>query len=356
MFVILSAGVVTGAFFMALHFSFQFYDLPLEHPFTISRYTVTIQKTVVVYISDGEHTGCGEATVNPYYQSTVERLTQSLSKVGPFIRSSPISHPADFWKTMAAHLHEDYFALCAIDEAYWDFYSRKHHKTLRSFWAVANENLPLTSYTIAIDSIEKMQRKIIEKPWPVYKIKLGTANDLAIVESLRKTTDAVFRIDANCAWTAEQTIQYSKILKDINVEFIEQPLSATDFEGMKKVYEHSVLPIIADESCQREEDVNSCNGLFHGINIKLTKCGGITPALRMIIKGRSKGLRIMAGCMTESTVGISALVQLAPLLDYLDADGALLLKEDIASGVSFDFGKICYSQNSGTGVELYTKK
>lgn len=356
MFVILSAGVVTGAFFMALKLSFQFYDLPLEFPFTISRYTVNIQKTVIVSISDGTVSGYGEATVNPYYNSTVERLTASIAKVKSIIENSEIIPPADLWNTIAPMLHEDFFALCAIDEAYWDFYSRKQNKTLRSFWAAANETLPLTSYTIAIDSIEMMQQKILEKPWPVYKIKLGTANDLQIVESLRKTTDSMFRIDANCAWTANQTIEYSKIFKELNVEFIEQPLKANDTDGMKKVFEHAVLPIIADESCQREADVNSCNGLFHGINIKLTKCGGITPALRMIQNGREKGLKIMAGCMTESTVGISSLAQLAPLLDYLDADGALLLKHDIASGVSFDFGTIRYPENFGTGVELYTKK
>lgn len=341
---------------MALQLSFQFFDLPLEFPFTISRYTVYIQKTVIVCISDGTVSGYGEATVNPYNNSTVERLTASISKVKSIIEQSGIIPPSDLWENIAPFLHDDFFGLCAIDEAYWDFYSRKCNKTLRSFWAAANETPPLTSYTIAIDSIETMQQKIREKPWPVYKIKLGTANDLQIVESLRKTTDSLFRIDANCAWTANLTIEYSKIFKDLNVEFIEQPLKADDIEGMKKVREHSFLPIIADESCQRETDVNSCNGLFHGINIKLTKCGGITPALRMIQNGRSKGLKIMAGCMTESTVGISALSQLAPLLDYLDPDGALLLKQDIASGVSFDFGQIRYSENFGAGVELYTKK
>jgi len=340
---------------MALKLSFQFYDLPLAHPFTISRYTVNVQKTVVVCISDGAISGYGEATVNPYYHSTVERLTESISKAKRMVENSEIIPPSHLWQVIAPHLNEDYFALCAIDEAYWDFYSRKQKRTLRSFWAAANAN-PLTSYTIAIDSIEMMQQKIIEKPWPVYKIKLGTQNDLQIVESLRKTTDSVFRIDANCAWTADETIEYSKIFAAMNVEFIEQPLKANDFKGMKKVRELSVLPIIADESCQHEVDVNSCNGLFHGINIKLTKCGGITPALRMIENGRSKGLKIMAGCMTESTVGISALAQIAPLLNYLDADGALLLKQDIAKGVSFDFGQIRYSENFGTGVELYTEK
>ncbi|HMI06581.1 MAG TPA: dipeptide epimerase [Flavobacterium sp.] len=337
---------------MGLNLTYKFYELPLEHSFTISRYTVTIQKTVVVTISDGEISGYGEATVNPYYHSTVERLTTSLSKVGPVVESLPEMHPEDFWKAIAPSFTEDYFALCAVDMAYWDFYARKHHKTVRSYFA-DEKTTPLTSYTIAIDSIEMMQQKILEKPWPIYKIKLGTSDDIKLVESLRKITDAVFRVDANAAWTPKQAISYSKILKDLNVEFIEQPLNANDIEGMKKVKEQSVLPIIADESCQREEDVLNCSKLFHGINIKLMKCGGITPALRMIKMAKGNGLLLMAGCMTESTVGISGLAQIAPLLDYIDADGALLLAKDTADGVAFDFGKISYPNDFGTGVKLY---
>ena len=337
---------------MAIKLSFQFFDLPLKHPFTISRYTVNIQKTVVVCISDGIHLGFGEATVNPYYHSTVEKLTLSLSKIQKNINLNLGLHPKDFWQQIAPLLKEDYFALCAVDLAYWDFYARKNKKTVRSYWSVDNAKTPFTSYTIGIDSIEKMQQKIIEMPWPIYKIKLGTNHDIQIIEKLRKTTDALFRIDANCAWNANQTIENSKILKDLNVEFIEQPLPASDFEGMKLVKEKSALPIIADESCQRVQDVLTCKDFFHGINIKLMKCGGITPALRMIEMGRKYNLKIMAGCMTESSVGISGLVQIAPLLDYLDADGALLLSHDIADGVHFDFGKIIFSSELGSGIKI----
>ena len=339
---------------MALLFTYQFHELPLQHPFKISRYTVTVQKTVIVCISDRTVSGYGEATVNPYYHSTVEKLSASLTKIKPILEALSGVHPKELWETIAPILKEDYFALCAVDVAYWDFYARKNAATIRSFWSDENSKTPLTSYTIGIDSIAIMQQKIIEKPWPIYKIKLGTSNDIEIVENLRKITDSVFRIDANCAWNAEQTITNSTILKDLNVEFIEQPLREDDIEGMKKVKAKSVLPIIADESCQREKDVILCSELFHGINIKLMKCGGITPALRMIEKAREQGLLLMAGCMTESTVGISGLAQIAPLLDYLDADGALLLSQDIADGVAFNFGKIVYPDSLGSGVRLYT--
>lgn len=339
---------------MVLTFSFQFYDLPLQHPFQISRYTVTVQKTAIVCITDGIHFGYGEATVNPYYNSTQERLTESFIKIQSLVEAASGLHPEEFWNTIEPILKNDYFALCAIDIAYWDFYSRKNNKTVRSYWADEKAKTPLTSYTIGIDSIAVMQQKIMEKPWPIYKIKLGTLNDIQIVESLRKVTDSIFRIDANCAWNAEQTIENSKILKDLNVEFIEQPLKADDVQGMKKVKSQSVLRVIADESCQREEDVILCSELFHGINIKLMKCGGITPALRMIQKATENNLLVMAGCMTESTVGISGLAQIASLLDYLDADGPLLLSKDIASGVAFNFGNIVYPNAFGTGAKLYT--
>lgn len=333
---------------------FRVYHLPLRNPFTISRYTVTIQQTMIAIISDGEISGYGEATANPYYHSTVEKLSEGISKVAPIISEIGLVPPDEFWKIIFPHLQDNYFALCAIDVAYWDYYARKNNRTLRSYWSDGNEKLPMTSFTIGLDTLEMMKQKIAENPWPIYKIKLGSKDDdMRIVEQLRKTTDAVFRVDANAAWNAQQAIQFSHILKDLNVEFIEQPLPASDREGMKNVKAESALPVIADESCQREEDVLACADTFHGINIKLMKCGGITPALRMIREARNVGLSLMVGCMTESTVGISALAQLAPLLDYLDADGALLLAEDAASGVTFREGKIVYRSTSGSGAHLY---
>ncbi len=339
---------------MSMTLDFKIFEMPLRHPFTISRYTVNIQKTMIARISDGEISGYGEATVNPYYHSTVEKLSGSIARVKPLVDAiQEMVHPADFWNVIEPHLRDDYFALCAIDIAYWDYFSRKAKKPLRDYFLGSGQT-PLTSYTIGIDTIEVMKQKIIEMPWPVYKIKLGRGHDIEIVESLRKITDSVFRIDANCAWTADQAIANSKILKDLNVEFIEQPLAAEDIEGMKKVKSESFLPVIADESCQRLEDVLSCKGLFHGINIKLMKCGGITPALRMIGEAREDNMLVMAGCMTESSVGISALVQIAPLLDYIDSDGALLLAGDIADGVRFDCGKIVYENDFGTGAKMHS--
>ncbi|MEW4922584.1 dipeptide epimerase [Algibacter sp. 2305UL17-15] len=330
------------------------YQLKLKDPFTTSRYTVTVQDTMIVSISNGEITGYGEATVNPYYGSTVENLEHAIKSVSGIVKKGFGVHPTDLWTRLEPKLRKNYFALCAIDCAYWDFYAKLNKKTLRSFWSNDDTNIPMTNYTIGIDEIFKMKSKIIENTWPIYKIKLGTSEDVNIIKALRKITDAVFRIDANCAWGTDETINKSKALKDLGVEFIEQPLRADDWGAMTIIKETSALPIIADESCQRLGDVEKCAETFHGINIKLMKCGGITPALKMIQKARDLNLKVMAGCMTESTIGISSLVQIAPLLDYIDADGAMLLETDIASGVGFKDGHILFADGFGSGVELKT--
>lgn len=331
---------------------FKIYHLPLKHPFTISRYTVTTQSTVIVSISDGKYTGYGEATINPYYDSTIEKLESSILLSSDVIETYDGLKPEELWEKLEPLLRHDYFALCAIDCAFWDLCAKQNNRTLRSFWSDEKSKIPLTNYTIGIDSIKNMSKKIVEQPWPIYKIKLGTNKDVDIIKALRLKTDGVFRIDANCAWSVNETLANAIELKKLGVEFIEQPLKADDWGGMSVLKKQCVLPIIADESCQKLEDVNRCAEFFNGINIKLMKCGGITPAIKMIKMARDKNLLVMAGCMTESTVGISNLAQIAPLLDFIDADGAMLLKEDIARGVCFDYGKIMFSNKNGSGAEI----
>ncbi|WGK63674.1 dipeptide epimerase [Croceiramulus getboli] len=337
-----------------MNLRYRFYDLPLKDAFTISRYTVTIQKTVIVGLSHQGQTGYGEATVNPYYQSTQERLQQALHRVQrEFSRNTrdQLEEPAQFHKRIAALIPGESFALCALDTAYWDLYARLNSRTLRSYWSETDQT-PKSSYTIGLDTVERMQTKIQQQPWPIYKIKLGGENDLECIQSLREVTSAEFRVDANCAWTVKQTLKYSREMKDLGVTLLEQPLAREQQAEMQLCFRESALPLMADESCQTEDDVKRCVGHFHSINIKLMKCGGITPALRMIQEARALGLQIMLGCMTESTVGISAAAQLAPLVDYLDLDGALLLAEDTAEGVKVAHGVIKFSENNGTGVTL----
>ncbi|GAB3818082.1 dipeptide epimerase [Pontibacter rugosus] len=328
------------------------FDLPLKHTFTISYDSRDVQPTMIVELQQGPYKGYGEATSNPYYGFTIESMTQALEQLREKIEATELENPEAFWAAMQPHLKDNPFALCALDMAANDLFGKMNGQPLYKMWGLNTDHVPLTDYTIGIDTVENMVRKLKEMPWPLYKIKLGTKDDVAIIKELRKHTDAVFRVDANGAWGVEETIENARQLKPLNVEFVEQPMRADDLEGMKQVYLHSVLPLIADESCITESDVAKCHGLFHGVNVKLVKCGGLTPARRMIKQARELGMKVMVGCMTESTVGISAIAQLLPMLDYVDMDGALLLREDIAQGVTIDFGKVKYSKDNGTGASL----
>lgn len=328
------------------------YTLKLKHTFTISRESHDEQPSLVVALREDGFSGFGEATSNPYYKIGVSDMMRDLKQLETLIADSSGMEPEEFWEKMASQLPNNKFALCALDLAYNDLYARKEGKKLYELWNYDINHNPLSDYTIGIDTIEKMVSKMEEMPWPIYKIKLGSDRDIDIVRELRKHTDAVFRVDANCGWTADETIANAIALKELGVEFIEQPLRADDWEGHKKVFENSVLPIIADESCQVEADVEKCYLHFHGVNVKLTKCGGLTPARRMLVRARQLGMKSMVGCMTESTVGISAIAHLLPLLDYVDMDGALLLANDIATGVTIKNGEVIYSDLNGTGVTL----
>jgi L-alanine-DL-glutamate epimerase-like enolase superfamily enzyme len=339
-----------------MQLTYQEFDLPLRHVFTISRGSVAVQKTLVVQLSEGGKYGYGESTTNSFYGATIPNMTSAIESVWPIVEAGSPDDPLPLIAAIAQKLPpEKYakFALNALDGAIHDLWGKLQGAPVYKLWELTTDNIPKSDYTLGIDTIEKMVAKLKEMPgWPVYKIKLGTPDDLGIVHELRKHTDAVFRVDANCGWTAEQTIEFSPVLKKLNVEFIEQPLPPEDIGGARRAYEKSALPLIADENCITEEDVNRCAGRFHGINIKLVKCGGLAAARRMVARARELGLAVMAGCMTESTVGISALAQLLPLLDYVDMDGAVLLAKDIATGVRLERGQCIYPNENGTGVNL----
>ncbi len=332
------------------------YKLQLKHPFTISRGTRTEIPSLIVELQENGISGFGEATENPFYQTSVAAFEKELMQKREIIELATIKKPEEYWDYLFPYFKESMFLLCALDEAYTDLYTRKKGLKLYEYWDLDLKNIPQSNYTIGIDTIENMVAKMKEMPWPIYKIKLGTKNDLKIVAELRKHTDAVFRIDANCGWNVNETIKNSIELQKLGVEFIEQPLAPNNWKGAKIVFDNSYLPIIADESCLVESDVEKCYNHFHGINIKLMKCGGLTPAKRMISKAKNLGLKTMVGCMTESSVGISAIAHLTPMLDFVDMDGALLLKNDMASGVKIENGNIVFSNKNGIGVELLQKK
>jgi L-alanine-DL-glutamate epimerase-like enolase superfamily enzyme len=316
--------------------------MPIADPFTIARGTITDQHSLIVELRDDDLYGLGEVTVNDYYGHTFESMTASLEAAKPHLDAYRDQSPEKVWAKMLDIMNGDHFATAALDLAAHDLWGKRNGKPCYQMWGLDWENIPVSSYTIGIDTIDRMIEKLDRQPgWSIYKIKLGTADDLNIVRALREHTDATFRVDANCGWTAEQTVANAIELKHLGVEFIEQPLPAeASPDEMRSVFEQSVLPIIADESCRTTPDVAACHGLFHGVNVKLCKCGGLTPALAMLRQARSLGMKTMVGCMVETSIGISAAAHLLPLLDYADLDGAILLKEDPASGVEIKQGNV----------------
>ena len=334
------------------------FSLKFRHPFTISKGTKTHQPTLVVELEHFGIKGYGEAPAIAYYNIPVEKMIADLEAKKNFVEKFAFTDPERYWHYLHHLIPNNHFLVCALDIAAWDIYGKMRGKQLHELWGGDTSKNPVCDYTIGIDTIEKMVAKMKEKPWPIYKIKVGTADDIAIVRALREKTDAVLRVDANAAWDLETALYLIPQLKELGVELVEQPLAKDNWDGMKVLYKESGLPLYADESCVFEADVEKCKDHFHGINIKLTKCSGITPARRMIQRARELQLQIMVGCMNESTIGSAAIAHLLPFIDHVDMDGPLLLEEDLATGIGYDFGKISYSGAPGLGITyqgLYQK-
>lgn len=329
-------------------------NLPFEHPFTISNgRTKTHQNALIVQLSLGKFTGAGEAPAIVYYNITVEQMIADLLSKKTLVEKFALTDPERYWHYLHHLFPNNPFLVCALDMAAWDLFGQMNNKPLYQLWNTKwSDNLPVTDFTIGIDSIERMIDKMKAKPWPIYKIKLGTSEDIEIMKALRKHTDAVFRVDANAGWSLEEALEKIPQLAELGVEFVEQPLAKDNWEGMKVLFNKSVLPLIADESCVFEQDVKKCFQHFHGINIKLTKCSGPTPALRMINEARALNMKVMMGSMNECTIGSAAIAHFLPQLDYVDLDGPLLLSEDHAKGVEYNFGKVSLTHKPGLGISL----
>ena len=326
------------------------YSLKFRHPFTISKGTKTHQPTLIVELEHMGIKGYGEACAIAYYNIPVEKMISDLESKKQFVEKFAFTDPERYWHYLHHLFPQNNFLVCALDIAAWDLFGKLKGKQLYELWGGDISKNPICDYTIGIDTMEKMLAKMKEKPWPIYKIKVGTVDDIAIVKALRENTNAVLRVDANAAWSLETALKLIPQLKELGVELVEQPLAKDDWEGMKVLYKESALPLYADEACVLEQDVEKCKDHFHGINIKLTKCSGITPARRMIQRARELDMKVMIGCMNESTVGAAAIAHLLPFIDHVDMDGPLLLEEDLATGITYDFGKIGYSGMPGLGI------
>ncbi len=332
------------------------FELEFEYPFTISKGTKTHQPTLIVSLGLGMLEGYGEAPAISYYNVSVDGMIAQLEAKKSLISRHALTDPQRFWHFLEHLLPDQHFLIAALDIAGWDLFAKMRRQPLYRLLGLNRNNIPVTDYTIGLDDETKMIEKMKAYPSPVYKIKLSKTADIGVLQTLRKHTEKPFRIDANEAFSFEEMKQMLPELEQLGVHLIEQPLPKNEWEAMKELKSISGIPLFADESCVSEKDVPRCAESFDGINIKLTKCGGITPALRMIHQARKLGLKIMMGSMNESSVGSAAAAHLLPLSDEADVDGTLLLKEDVASGLYIENGNVSVTEMPGLGIHFFHKK
>ncbi len=321
-------------------------DLELKHPFRISRSVTELKKNVIVQIEEG----IGEAAPSEYYGENAETVIQCLERV-----KDQLGDDAFQIETILSNLNKNisgnFSAKTAIDMALHDLVAKRLGIPVYRLLGLDGDVPLVTSYTIAIDTPEKMKEKTkLAEGFAVYKVKVGVKDDLEMVKAVREVTDAKIRVDANAGWNAEEALEKIKQLKEYDIEFVEQPIDPQDKDGLKRIKEKAGVPIIIDEQLMTSKDIPNFVGLCDGINIKLAKCGGIREALRMIHVARAHGLSVMLGCTIESSVGIAAAAQLGSLVDFLDLDGNLLVANDPFEGLKLDKGKLHLSDLPGLGV------
>lgn len=327
-------------------------DLRLRHTFTIARGSSDTVRVIVVELAHEGLTGYGECSPSSYHGQTPESVMDSLRELEPWLEERD---PVDYrfvLEEAKARLEGNLQALCALDLALHDWIGKRHGLPIWKMWGLSAKAIPPTCYTLGLDSVPKVLEKLREfRDYPIFKVKLGREGDMEIVRALRKETKAILRVDANTGWTPAETIEKSRELKELGVEYIEQPMPPERNEEMAEVRAKSALPILADESSVKPEDVPNLRGLFDGINIKLVKCGGLQPALRMVALARTYGMKVMIGCMVESSCCCTAAAQIGSLADYLDLDGPLLIAEDPFKGMQIERGEIRLPDAAGLGVE-----
>ncbi|MFQ5680150.1 MAG: dipeptide epimerase [Gemmatimonadota bacterium] len=325
-----------------------------EYPFTISRSSREETEVVWLRIETGGVEGWGEADPAAYYGETADTVLAVLERLRPALESTADAWSLESLETeLRAHIGHNPSARAAVSAALHDWVGKKAGLPLWRLWGLDPQAAPLSSYTIGIDEPEVIREKVRRAAgYPILKVKVGTDRDEEILAAVREEApEATLRVDANAAWTARQALERSALLAEHGVEFVEQPLPPADREGLRFLHQRSPLPIVLDESCLVASDVPGLVGLADGINIKLAKCGGPREALRMIHTARACGLRVMMGCMLETTLGIAPAAHLSPLLDYADLDGAALLADDPfrGPGLAAD-GRIVLGEEPGLGV------
>jgi L-alanine-DL-glutamate epimerase-like enolase superfamily enzyme len=336
-----------------MNLTFTPFELQLKHRFTISKFSRTSTPLMLLQLEHEGYTGYGEASMVPYMGESVDTATLFLNKVD----IDALQYPFNYGEIMS---YLDSLApglpaiKAAIDIALHDLDGKLQGQPCWQLLGSKPQLMPVTSYTIGIDTPEVFAQKVQEAAgYRAIKVKLGSSNDKALIETVRSITNVPLYVDANQGWTdRQQSLDLVYWLHEQGVQLIEQPFLKTDYDSNAWLTQHSPIPILGDEAVQRLADVERANGIYHGINIKLMKSAGMHEAKQMIAKARELGLKILIGCMSETSCATLAAAALAPQCDWADLDGPLLTINNPYKMPSFEDGKWVLTDEPGLGLKL----
>ncbi len=336
-----------------MHLSFEPYELKLKHVFTVSSFSRSTTPDVQVRIDYDGYTGYGEASMPPYLGQTVESVCSFLKKVN--LEQFPDPFCIDDILTYIDSLSDgDSAAKAAVDIALHDLVGKIIGAPWHRMLGLNPEKTPNTTYTIGIDTDEMVKLKTLEVAgqFKILKVKLGTPRDREMIRAIREVSDLPIAVDVNQGWkNKKKALDEIFWLKEQGIVMVEQPMPKEMPDANAWLTERSPLPTFADEAIQRLKDIPAIKGAYTGINIKLMKCTGMREAWKMMNYARAEGMRVMIGCMTETSCAIAAAAQLSPAVDFADLDGNLLIANDIFRGTTVVDGKITLNQLPGIGIE-----
>ena len=341
-----------------MQIEFEAIPLPTKHAFHIAREAkARTRVSVWVRLRDDDGVeGWGEAAATPFYGETAETVQAVLPRYGQELEEAAAGDPfalERIERALELAVGRNPAARSAISAALHDLLGKRIGMPVWRLWGLDPAKAPASSFTIGIDDPEVVREKVREADgYPILKVKVGTPGDEALLRTIRDAAPTKpIRVDANTGWTARQAVRALPMLEEFGVELVEQPVAKQDIEGLKEIRRHARVPIVADESCETAADVAKLVGAVDGVNIKLAKAGSLRESLRIVHTARAHGMSVMLGCMVESTLGIAAAVQLAPLVDWVDLDGAALLANDPfrGPGIKPD-GTLRFNQAPGLGV------
>lgn len=331
--------------------TFEPYELKLRHSFNLAKYSRTTTPDVQVKIELDGLVGYGEASMPPYLGESVDSVSAFLSKLDLSQFSDPF-RIEDIHEYMESVAPDNRAAKASVDIALHDLLGKIMGQPWYKIWGLNQDNAPDTSFTIGIDKADVVRKKVDEAaPYNVIKVKMGLDNDKELVEIIREKTDRPICVDANQGWDSkEKALEMCYWLAERNCLFVEQPMAKEKIDETAWLRERSPLPIIADEFLQRLPDVRRASQAYDGINIKLMKSTGMHEAYKMAVLAKALGMKVMLGCMTETSCAVTAAAQLSPMVDWADLDGNLLIANDKFDGIKIVNGKVTIPERPGIGV------